>query len=310
MTFHIGIDPSRGEVSYYLESNKKKTAFPEINVCKVTPDEIEKVQTIFDEIKLKINGNLGFLCIYLNPEYNQEARKKFIECSLKCRFHNVEIINDKTIVYLESISQIKYKPLNGNIFWICMSFYLIDIWEIKNQKAIYIGEFKADSSKLNELQKVVNESKLYKGPDIVIQYDEINKVNIGKISNDCEYFEIKHDRYWCSRLCLLKARTAAGDRQLSHFYVSSFLSQKLSSKIEDKEIAAFNVAQKLPIIFFSQIIKKPGDYILKVELCRDYGNYNEIDTFELPNYNEINLIFNIDTNEIFSVSFEKMPDFP
>uniref|UniRef100_A0AC35GSA3 Uncharacterized protein n=1 Tax=Panagrolaimus sp. PS1159 TaxID=55785 RepID=A0AC35GSA3_9BILA len=60
MVFHVGIDPFFGYVSYCNEFEKK---IGYIKINKVHSDEIVKVALMFEEIKSKLNGELGYACI-------------------------------------------------------------------------------------------------------------------------------------------------------------------------------------------------------------------------------------------------------
>uniref|UniRef100_A0AC35F021 Uncharacterized protein n=1 Tax=Panagrolaimus sp. PS1159 TaxID=55785 RepID=A0AC35F021_9BILA len=107
MVFHVGIDPLHGDVSYCNEYEK---IIVDIEINDVEFNEYEKVALMFEEIKSKINGKLGYACICLSKYYGNEIRKNFIECGLKSGFKNVEIINWETAFYLNAMSQINYKP--------------------------------------------------------------------------------------------------------------------------------------------------------------------------------------------------------
>uniref|UniRef100_A0AC34FYX8 Uncharacterized protein n=1 Tax=Panagrolaimus sp. ES5 TaxID=591445 RepID=A0AC34FYX8_9BILA len=114
MEIHVGIDPENGMLSYY-NTNGNRTV--DLNVAKVGSDEIQNVTLMFDEIRLRINGNFGCLCICLRNTYGNEIRKKFVEEGLKNEFKNVEIMNWETAAYLIVMPQINPTLSNGDVIW-------------------------------------------------------------------------------------------------------------------------------------------------------------------------------------------------
>uniref|UniRef100_A0A914QKL0 Caspase family p20 domain-containing protein n=1 Tax=Panagrolaimus davidi TaxID=227884 RepID=A0A914QKL0_9BILA len=219
----------------------------------VREDEIEKVDLMFEEIKSKINGKLGYACICLfNNYYGNETRKKFIELGLKSGFKNVEIINWETTFYLNAMLQINYKPVNGNVIWI-QYYDEFFIWEINNQKSKFLGMWEADPSKLNELQKIVDESKLNKGPNVVLYNTKIDESNLRKISA-CLFFRYEYI-FLYTKGCLLKARITAGDCEFAHLNVLNYLDNGLTLKYGNEEILSVKFTDELPIRYFQKFIK-------------------------------------------------------
>uniref|UniRef100_A0A914QKW3 Uncharacterized protein n=1 Tax=Panagrolaimus davidi TaxID=227884 RepID=A0A914QKW3_9BILA len=258
MTIHFGIYPSVGYCTYFDESKRRSI---DLKTRPVNFNEIEKIALMFEEIKSKINGKLGYVCICLFENYGNEIRKNFIECGLKNGFENIEIINLETAIYLNAMSQINYKPLNGNVIWIQYSEYFF-VWEINNQKAKFCGMWNADSSRLNELQKIVDESKLNKRVDVVLYHTKIAESNMRKMS-ECQCFYSVYD-YWYSEGSLLKARIIAGDSELTHLETTYFLSRTFSLKIGNNVITSFQKTQQLPIFYTTTINKDPKNDTLKV----------------------------------------------
>uniref|UniRef100_A0A914PVV8 Uncharacterized protein n=1 Tax=Panagrolaimus davidi TaxID=227884 RepID=A0A914PVV8_9BILA len=259
MTVHVGIYPGGGELSYY-DDVAKCTVYSNIENL-ITPNGIEKVSLMFEEIKSKIRGKqLGFACICLNKEYGNEIRKKFIEEGIKCGFKNVEIINWQTTLYLEAMSQIKYKPLNGNIIWLEYGRFFLrsfHIWQINDQKAEFIDE------RLGEISKEAV-SKTNEKPDVVFSSDEKTKEFILKISPDCQFFVYYSREYYSSRGSLLKARITAGDPELVHLNIRNFLIKEIALKLGSKEIISFKTGHELPIFYSQQLIKKVGEDVLEI----------------------------------------------
>uniref|UniRef100_A0A914QZL8 Uncharacterized protein n=1 Tax=Panagrolaimus davidi TaxID=227884 RepID=A0A914QZL8_9BILA len=267
MTTHVGMSLGGmlGYLSYY-KAAEESSGDSEING--VQPHASAKVNSIFKEVISKINGKVGYVCIYLNKNYGNEIRKKFVEEGLKIGFKNVEIINFLTILYLIPMSKVNYKPLNGNVIWIkYSSIYLphnIYVWQINGTKAKFIGEWKADVSKLSDLENVMNESKLNKGPDVVLSANNIDRANISKISPDCQFFTFNFAESRYSKECLLKARITAGDQDLVHLNVINFLSYKITLTYDGKRIKYFNIGQHLPVYYCQKLFKNSNNDMLKI----------------------------------------------
>uniref|UniRef100_A0AC34F713 Heat shock protein 70 n=1 Tax=Panagrolaimus sp. ES5 TaxID=591445 RepID=A0AC34F713_9BILA len=258
---------------------------------------------MFEEIKSKIkNGKeFGCLCIVLNQGYGNEIRKKFIQDGLKFGFKNVEISNPTVTRYLNVMSQVTptYKPINGNVIWIYWAGDIF-VWKITNEKkAKFIGQWML-STEMNKLLKIVDETNLNKGPDIVFYRGRIDKEKMRKIFY-CKFFLYDNDDYSRADGSLLKARLSSGDPNLIYLETEYCLTEKIILKIGDKEVASFQTGQKLPINFYQKLMKGLNILIIQKSYGSSPNNLFKEEHFKLVNnYNENNLIFNIDTNEIYS----------
>uniref|UniRef100_A0AC34F971 Heat shock protein 70 n=1 Tax=Panagrolaimus sp. ES5 TaxID=591445 RepID=A0AC34F971_9BILA len=127
---------------------------------------------MFEEIKLKIKGEFGHLCISINRSYGNETRKLFVGLGVQYGFVNVEIINKPIAIYLNVMSQINYKPINGKVIWICWKSVFYDelyVWEINVQKAKFCGRWEIDATKTSRLvASLKNALKFYKTPDVLL----------------------------------------------------------------------------------------------------------------------------------------------
>uniref|UniRef100_A0A914RDJ3 Uncharacterized protein n=1 Tax=Panagrolaimus davidi TaxID=227884 RepID=A0A914RDJ3_9BILA len=191
-------------------------------------------------------------------------RKTLIEEGLKCGFKNVEIIAEETAVYLQAMSQISYKPLNGNIIWIDDRRYYY-VWQICDQKAKFIREWDAESYKLADLEKIVNESKTDKAPDIFLcrnGNDRIDKKHI--FSPACRIFVYNYELVSLSQPSLLKALITAGDSKLAHLNVQNCLQDYYWLNFGNEELIKFKPGRELPIIYSQQLIKRTKDDMLKI----------------------------------------------
>jgi hypothetical protein len=274
MTIHVGIDPNLGQLSYYDDVEKNTV---NLGSTVVKFHETEKIYIMFEVIKSKFNGKqLGCACIYLLPDYGNEIRKKFIQEGSNCGFKNVEIISRETAYYLNAMSQIKYIPLNGNVIWIEFRLYFY-VWVINDSKAEFIGHwYSPDISKTSKLVKIVDESKLNKGPDVVLHIYKIGITNINKISSACQFSTYKiHPRFKAS---LLKARITSGDSNLIHLNVLNFLYGKVTINIGDDEIESFKRGHQLPISHNQKLIKKSIEDILGIV------NLNTLFTASRPHF--------------------------
>uniref|UniRef100_A0AC35F286 Uncharacterized protein n=1 Tax=Panagrolaimus sp. PS1159 TaxID=55785 RepID=A0AC35F286_9BILA len=90
----------------------------DIKINNVSVNQTKKVALMFEEIKSKTSGKFGYACICLSKSYGNEIRKRFMEFGFNSGFKNIEINNRETAIYLDAMSQINYKPLNGNVIWI------------------------------------------------------------------------------------------------------------------------------------------------------------------------------------------------
>jgi hypothetical protein len=199
------------------------------------------------------------------------------------------------------MSSIDYKPSNGNVIWINDTSFF-HVWQITDQKAKFIGDWKISFTELNDLEKIVNESKVNKGPDIVLYKDKIEEANIRLLSPNCHFFSYVWLAYWQSRGCLIKAQIAAGDCNLSHVDTVHFLSQDVTLELGDAEIAKFKDGQPLPVIFSQEINKQSHGDMFKV-----ITEYGKTEFLKIQTHNRILLTFEIDPNEIFSRRFKKLP---
>uniref|UniRef100_A0A914QAP6 Heat shock protein 70 n=1 Tax=Panagrolaimus davidi TaxID=227884 RepID=A0A914QAP6_9BILA len=112
MTIHVGMEPYSGIISYYNGVENIINS----GIKHVEKDHIRKASIMYEMLKLKADGKqLGCACVFLSENYDNEIRKRFIEEGFKVGFKIVEIINIATAIYLTTMSQINYNPLNGNI---------------------------------------------------------------------------------------------------------------------------------------------------------------------------------------------------
>uniref|UniRef100_A0AC34F434 Heat shock protein 70 n=1 Tax=Panagrolaimus sp. ES5 TaxID=591445 RepID=A0AC34F434_9BILA len=290
----MGIHPESGELSYYNESEKKTV---NLKISIVDPN---KNDLIFEEIKAKINGELGCVCIYLFNSYSNVIRKKFVEEGLNFGFKNIEIINWETAVYLNVLSQTIYKPLNGNVIWIHCDKSIF-VWKVNEQKSKFIGQWnKGDIFKLEDLQKIMDESKLKQGPDVLLYYnsDYIDKEIFKKIFTSVQFYSYNYDiRYFASNSSLLRARITSGDLDLIHLDTENFLTKKSALRIKGKNVVSFEKGQKLPIVYSKTTKKESVDDALEIQF-----NYHK-ELIQFPDYDNLKIDFHVNLNEIYTVHF-------
>uniref|UniRef100_A0AC35FH20 Uncharacterized protein n=1 Tax=Panagrolaimus sp. PS1159 TaxID=55785 RepID=A0AC35FH20_9BILA len=275
MVVHVGVTLTEGEL-YYFDENEQRT--DQMNIMKVTPDEPEKLNSVFEEIKTKTNGKqLGYLCFTVYSAYSNDMRKQLIEEGLKYGFKNVEMINNSEALYIYTMSQIKHVLSNGEIIWIhgCnnddhLSYF--QVWEIIDHKGVFIGCWGANSSKLSDLKFVVKASQLGKGPNIVLYSEKIDTSRFNIVFPDCQVLMITKENS-DSKGSLVKARISAGDNRLAQLdalnhttddiTLKLIQNSQLNRKRKNRMIKSYECGQQLPL-FFSQKIKKTNFGTLEV----------------------------------------------
>uniref|UniRef100_A0AC34GWV2 Uncharacterized protein n=1 Tax=Panagrolaimus sp. ES5 TaxID=591445 RepID=A0AC34GWV2_9BILA len=307
MVVHIGIDPWDGKLSYYKDAGKKTE---HLEIKQVLFDENDKVTSLFKEIKTKVKDELGYLCICLNPNYGNSIRKLFVKEGLKCGFKNVEIIDWEIAICLNAMSHTNFTPLNGNIIWIFWRSAYIYVWEINEQKAKFCDKSTIYGINNSSLEAgIKNAFTKYKTPDVILyQEHELHKMifeeNLAEIKkHDCQLFTYIHNQLSTGTGSLLKARIKAGYRELAHLDVWNFLDLKIYLKYDNKEIISFDENQQLPIIYSGKISKKPN--VNEIEIIPPF---REPESIKLPENGVINFTFQIDTNGIYFLNFDKSPN--
>uniref|UniRef100_A0AC35G3L1 Uncharacterized protein n=1 Tax=Panagrolaimus sp. PS1159 TaxID=55785 RepID=A0AC35G3L1_9BILA len=81
----------------------------------------KEVSSFFEEIKSKVNGSLGFICIYWNKNFDKKYRETFVQNGIKCGFSKVEILGNKAAHYYHAITQTEYLPKNGDIIGVALA---------------------------------------------------------------------------------------------------------------------------------------------------------------------------------------------
>uniref|UniRef100_A0AC34EZX5 Heat shock protein 70 n=1 Tax=Panagrolaimus sp. ES5 TaxID=591445 RepID=A0AC34EZX5_9BILA len=289
MSIHAGVYPREGKVSYYNDILKSET---DLEIIKVGPADIDKVDLLFNEIVLwEYDRKVGSICICLDTFYGNEIRKAFIEEGLNCGFKNVEILNNETVLYLYVVSNSNYRPSNGDVILIIWgdTHY---VWTIKWQNAKFIDQWNGDRFERSDLKNILKNSNLDKGPEIVFHQNEIDK-EIYRIELDCQFCIYNYDEYSLSKGCLAGARKSAGDPTFAHINATNFLSNSITLKIGYNEISHFQAHDELPIIWREQLKITTKDDFLEIlemktserekmkhqreESQRSLGNYRAAD---------------------------------
>uniref|UniRef100_A0AC35GBT0 Uncharacterized protein n=1 Tax=Panagrolaimus sp. PS1159 TaxID=55785 RepID=A0AC35GBT0_9BILA len=292
MAIHVGINPQYGKLSFYDEY-KKKTV--DLHINPVLYDDVENVVLMFDEIKLQINGKLGCVCIFLNKHYGNKIRKKFIESGYDFEFRNVEIISFETAVYMSAMSQTNYKPANGNTIWILLAFSVY-VWKIEDQKAEFLGKWFAENHSIMKRKPL-----FIKDANVMLYFNENDESYLRK-TFECLLFSCTFTPNSYSAGSLLKARIAAGDRELFHLDTKSFLSIQITLNIGYNKVTSFGFCQKLPITYAKEITRK--FYYDVLQITSSDGTVSA----KLPDNHKFNLTFEIDTNEVYWVTFDPKVD--
>uniref|UniRef100_A0AC34F3B1 Heat shock protein 70 n=1 Tax=Panagrolaimus sp. ES5 TaxID=591445 RepID=A0AC34F3B1_9BILA len=214
MAFHVGIYPSFGNVATYdtVTESVKYT-----NVIEVYQNETDKVKHMFKEITSKNSSKFESVCICLEADYGNEIRKKFIDTAKIFGFKNVEIIDWRTAVYLNAISQSNYKLKNYDIIWI-FTGYSYHVWQYKNQKVKHIFSPKECQTKIDDFGIIKTKSKLNKDPNLLLFKEEIefDKTEFVQSFPKSECFIFKQESY--AEGALVKARIMAKNDFIAEFF--------------------------------------------------------------------------------------------
>uniref|UniRef100_A0A914QXU6 Uncharacterized protein n=1 Tax=Panagrolaimus davidi TaxID=227884 RepID=A0A914QXU6_9BILA len=145
----------------------------------------QEVSSFFEEIKSKINGRLGIICIYWNNNFDKKYRETFVQSGLKCGFSKVEILNNKAAHYYHAITQTEYFPKNGDIIGVALAngqrqkmdsgcyFFKQNVKDVKylgywNVDDFYLEDetYKNKKNKLNEIPNVFLCCEKHKNPKL------------------------------------------------------------------------------------------------------------------------------------------------
>ena len=233
----------------------------------VEKEDILKIDEMYEEIKSKINGKLGCVCIYLNRTYNSELRKKFIESGKFAGFSNVQIIDWNTSTYLNSVFQTNYIPKNGDIIWIF------------RQNECYIWQKTGWSAKLMKCVKTTEEMKAIinsgsvTAPDIIIYDDRygtyIFEIRISEIQNflpKCKFFGAKYSEWTLVEGALIKARILEMDSDVLGLDADTQLLRGYKIEVNGEEVMKFDAFSSLPIEKTAMITSEFGATILEVRV--------------------------------------------
>uniref|UniRef100_A0A914PTC0 Uncharacterized protein n=1 Tax=Panagrolaimus davidi TaxID=227884 RepID=A0A914PTC0_9BILA len=295
---NIGIYPNKGEMAVYDSIEQKLI---NSTLLKVTSNDLNKVKPLFEKIA-SLHRNLGCACICLEANYGNKIRQNFIETALdkNCGFKSVEIIDWKTAVYLNAISQSNYKLKNNDIIWI-FTGYSYHIWQYKSQKVKHIFSPKGYYPKMDDFENIKVKSKLNKDPNLVlfkkdIEFDE--KLLIEKFKN-CQCIPFKQESY--AEGACVKAQIMAKSSSLLNFDVDPIFDQWITVKIEKTQIFYLKNFETLPFKKSIVIKKDVTEKNLKV-ISHGINDINpEIEIQALPYCEVISVSISFDINGIYSV---------
>ena len=185
-------------------------------------EDVQKIDEMYEEIKSKIKGKLGCVCISLNLGYNSEIRKKFIESGKLFRFSNIQIINNETATYLNYIFLSTYFPKNGDIIWISQQNLLFCfIWQKTERGAKLVKRVIFETAE--EMKAKLNSGSVT-APDIII-YGFNNKYipsvvpfsEIQSLLPKCIFIKVKDSEWTSVEGTLIKARILVIDSEVLGF---------------------------------------------------------------------------------------------
>ena len=216
-----------------------------------------------NELKTTLNGDLGYLCIYLDWDYGNEIRKEFIEAGKEIGFAKSQIIDFNTQLYLSLISEAP--QFSGNVIWVISDGNCYS-WKKKGQKAKLLHQFRypLKSKKIN-LTKM---KKLFiSNPNLIILEDvyKINEKKVSKMFPACRVF-IFHKSERKKDAALLKARIMSSDAAVRGWDVETQIRYPLNVEINGKLVFTFDQFQILPSSDVVTLPIKSGNTVLMVKL--------------------------------------------
>uniref|UniRef100_A0AC35FE69 Heat shock protein 70 n=1 Tax=Panagrolaimus sp. PS1159 TaxID=55785 RepID=A0AC35FE69_9BILA len=304
---HLAVYPVKGEFAIYNELTRETTV---TLTEKVRETDLHKVDTIFEDIKIKeieLNEKVGCIYIHLPNEYGNEMRKKFIKSGNSYGFFDIYLTNYLTVQYLNYIWQPKFTPRNGDCVWVFPAgSYQLYIWKAIKYNFQVIKRFNEIWTEFH-LIRLRNEFAASNELPRLISYDQNSYVpfNCIKIAfPQCKIF-ITDKNKSSKTFDLIKQRIRTKDLKDSPVYAKLQLENRVVIKVNKKSFT-IDALEILPIekIFVVPIGK--NENILKIEATGIFEipfNQDIIITPDMQIAEEIELIFKIDVNTIVTIKY-------
>uniref|UniRef100_A0A914PYX3 Uncharacterized protein n=1 Tax=Panagrolaimus davidi TaxID=227884 RepID=A0A914PYX3_9BILA len=212
----------------------KEIKFDEyMDVTRIKVDQIDKIISKFDMVKLKVNGRLGCACICLSCGCDYKVRRMLISAGLSFGFQQVSIIDRKTAEYLNAISQSRLRINNEDFIWVFNTLgNWCSIWQKCDDKAKYIDDVNGDTLR-NDLAKIIKKHKLNEASNIVY-YEKHIPTFMRDFLPDVEFSEYLHQGHKDG--ALIKARMMGGEKEFASFEVNTRLASVVNVCVKGKEI--------------------------------------------------------------------------
>uniref|UniRef100_A0A914PTT9 Uncharacterized protein n=1 Tax=Panagrolaimus davidi TaxID=227884 RepID=A0A914PTT9_9BILA len=196
---------------------------------------------MFTEIKLKIGGELGCVCIVLNSYRFYPLYKYFVVSAVSHGFENVQIIDTISALFYASLWNLNNLPENCDIIQQNRWFKDFKLW----QKRSDIVTLK-DSIDFN---KTTIESKIKEGllcdEAIVIHHKSYSTERMKNYFPNFDYFSV--EGYEKNVGALYKARMMGNDPDLNYLDVESKHGTSVILRIDDVEILRIEYGEILPL---------------------------------------------------------------
>uniref|UniRef100_A0AC34G1H3 PABC domain-containing protein n=1 Tax=Panagrolaimus sp. ES5 TaxID=591445 RepID=A0AC34G1H3_9BILA len=287
----VGIKSSEGEFVYGSDIAEKRTCKIDDIVEKL--HDIDKIDSIFDELKEKLNltanQNLKNLYLFLDYSYKSEIRKKLIEAGIKCGFEKVEIVDQESMNLFCGITECKnVENFEDCIIWILKGLQC-HLWKKTALHANFIGMIHGDYSNESGLKMMKESSKLNADPNFIFFYDNKNNENVFlQTFPNCEIMTLKETENW-------KCYTFERDLNQYNLDIDAVQDRKIVAKIGDLEIHVVRPYQKLPFSITKKIINDTDNDELTITEGKDVG-------IKIPTNDRFCLQIDIDKNGIYSLA--------
>uniref|UniRef100_A0A914R4X1 Hypoxia up-regulated protein 1 n=1 Tax=Panagrolaimus davidi TaxID=227884 RepID=A0A914R4X1_9BILA len=302
MTVHVGIYQQALENTIYVSTyNSINYSTNTFKNYKIKENERFDFLIIFEEIYKEFQHNLGCCCIYLGERFDNEYAKECIEFGKAFEFKNIEILNFYGHQYLQAVFNANYKLKESESIWLAEIDGTL-IWQKVNGKSkiIFWSPFlPTTKANFHRFQVALD---VHKHPNVMFCHPEI-KVDYSLTRK----YMPKTRVIFCQRFsnlntALVKARLLANDPEVSNFDFVNVLTFDVSVWYTEKEILSFNEFKELPCQKLVKIVKQENAVYFKINRGKT------TDFISLPNYSRFSLIVTFDINQIYTFTFEDLPE--
>lgn len=222
------------------------------------PEDLSKIDLMYEEIKSKVVGELGCACFVFNFVSN-DFRRKVVHTGLAFGFKKVQIINWVSELYIDAIFQSKYKPKNDEVVWIFRGDECY-VWKKENNIAKYYGQSFQDFIEQKDFEKVKRDTKLDEFPNIILCNFKFEKGFLEDYAPDAQIFSYTQIGSKSSAV-FVKTQIMAGVSDVTDFDANT-ISDSFSLQIGNKKL--FLRATNLPFAQSRRLKLKEEDKNIQV----------------------------------------------